>query len=50
MVHVFDTTPLTDARGPWYVNDHTLVQGPDRTWHLFGAGQRGVWISRVDGP
>jgi len=32
MVHVFDTTPL----GATYVNDHTLVQGPDGSWHLFG--------------
>lgn len=24
------------AAEPWCVNDHTLVQGPDRTWHLFG--------------
>jgi hypothetical protein len=24
------------AGGPYYVNDHTLVQGPDGTWHLFG--------------
>lgn len=20
----------------WYVNDHTFVQGPDGTWHMFG--------------
>jgi len=24
------------AQEPWCVNDHTLVQGPDKTWHLFG--------------
>ena len=34
MVHVFDTTSL--AGGPYYVNDHTLVQGRDGAWHLFG--------------
>jgi hypothetical protein len=34
MVHVFDTTSLPG--GPHYVNDHTLVQGPDGSWHLFG--------------
>lgn len=34
MVHLFDTTSL--AGGPYYVNDHTLVQGPDGTWHMFG--------------
>ena len=21
---------------PWYINDHTIVRGPDGTWHLFG--------------
>ncbi|HLR83328.1 MAG TPA: hypothetical protein VK059_00180, partial [Nocardioidaceae bacterium] len=20
----------------WYINDHTFVQGPDGTWHMFG--------------
>lgn len=34
MVRLFDTTSL--AGGPYYVNDHTLVQGPDGAWHLFG--------------
>lgn len=34
MKHVFDTSAL--AGGPYYVNDHTLVQGPDGAWHLFG--------------
>lgn len=24
------------AKEPWCVNDHTFVQGPDKTWHLFG--------------
>jgi len=24
------------AEDPWCVNDHTFVQGPDHTWHLFG--------------
>ncbi|HVU28292.1 MAG TPA: hypothetical protein VHG71_11230 [Verrucomicrobiae bacterium] len=24
------------AEEPWCVNDHTFVQGPDKTWHLFG--------------
>jgi hypothetical protein len=24
------------AAEPWCVNDHTFVQGPDQTWHLFG--------------
>lgn len=24
------------APEPWCVNDHTFVQGPDKTWHLFG--------------
>jgi beta-fructofuranosidase len=37
--------PLVEAGGfktfftaeePWCVNDHTFVQGPDKTWHLFG--------------
>jgi hypothetical protein len=32
MVHVFDTSPL----GTTYVNDHTIVRGPDGSWHLFG--------------
>lgn len=34
MKHVFDTRSL--AGGPYYVNDHTLVQHPDGAWHLFG--------------
>ncbi len=38
MVRLFDTRAL--AGGPFYVNDHTLVQGPDGTWHLFGIFNR----------
>src|SRR6185369_17272130 len=38
MVHIFDTTPL--AGGPHYVNDHTLIQATDRSWHLFGIFHR----------
>lgn len=34
MVHLFDTTSLPG--GPYYVNDHTLVRGPDGAWHMFG--------------
>lgn len=34
MIRVFDTASLEG--GPWYVNDHTLVQAPDGSWHLFG--------------
>ena len=34
MIHVLDTSSL--AGGPYYVNDHTIVQGDDGTWHLFG--------------
>lgn len=38
MVHVFDTRTIP---GPaTYVNDHTLVQGPDGAWHLFGIFHR----------
>jgi arabinan endo-1,5-alpha-L-arabinosidase len=29
-------TTFFAAEEPWCVNDHTLVQGPDGTWHLFG--------------
>jgi hypothetical protein len=36
--HVFDTESLP---GPLhYVNDHTLIQGPDRRWHLYGIYHR----------
>ena len=34
MVHLFDTRALSG--GPYYVNDHTIVQSPDGKWHLFG--------------
>jgi hypothetical protein len=34
MLHVFDTTKL--AGRSTYVNDHTLIQGPNGDWHLFG--------------
>jgi Glycosyl hydrolases family 43 len=41
MVHVFDTSPLAAAAGgALYVNDHTLIQAPDRSWHLFGIFHR----------
>lgn len=38
MVHVFDTASIPG--GPHYVNDHTLVQASDRSWHLFGIFHR----------
>ena len=38
MTHIFDTSALPG--GPFYVNDHTLIQGPDGTWHLFGIFNR----------
>ncbi|WP_051266519.1 DUF2961 domain-containing protein [Nakamurella lactea] len=28
--------PSVGESGPWYFNDHTFVQGPDNSWHLFG--------------
>lgn len=31
-----DFTTFYAAAEPWCVNDHTFVQGPDHTWHLFG--------------
>ena len=34
MTNVFDTRSI--GGGPFYVNDHTIVQGPDGGWHLFG--------------
>jgi hypothetical protein len=34
MVHLFDSASLPG--GPYYVNDHTLVQGRRGEWHLFG--------------
>jgi len=33
-LHVFDTASVPG--GPYYVNDHTIVQAPDGAWHLFG--------------
>jgi hypothetical protein len=38
MTHVFDTRSVPG--GPWYVNDHSLVQGPGGAWHLFGIFHR----------
>jgi hypothetical protein len=38
MVHVFDTSTLPG--GPYYVNDHTLIQAKDGSWHLFGIFHR----------
>lgn len=34
MTLVFDTSRIPG--GPYYVNDHTLVKGPDGVWHMFG--------------
>ena len=31
---VFD--PKAGERDPWCINDHTIIRGPDGTWHLFG--------------
>lgn len=28
--------PSAGEPQPWYINDHTIVRGPDGTWHLFG--------------
>jgi hypothetical protein len=28
--------PSVGESAPWYINDHTIIQGPDGTWHLFG--------------
>ncbi|MGI9157004.1 MAG: family 43 glycosylhydrolase [Marmoricola sp.] len=28
--------PSVGEDRPWYINDHTVVRGPDGTWHLFG--------------
>lgn len=30
---------------PWYINDHTLVQGPDGAWHVFG-----IWHAEPADP
>ncbi|UYM05917.1 glycoside hydrolase family protein [Solicola gregarius] len=28
--------PSVGESKQWYINDHTFVQGPDGTWHMFG--------------
>ncbi len=28
--------PSVGQREPWYINDHTIVRGPDGLWHMFG--------------
>ncbi|GAA5199718.1 hypothetical protein GCM10023322_75980 [Rugosimonospora acidiphila] len=28
--------PSVGETSPWYINDHTIIRGPDGTWHLFG--------------
>ncbi|UPK73838.1 glycoside hydrolase [Nocardioidaceae bacterium SCSIO 66511] len=28
--------PSAGESEQWYINDHTFVQGPDGTWHMFG--------------
>lgn len=28
--------PSVGESEPWYINDHTVVRGPDGTWHLIG--------------
>lgn len=38
MVHVFDTSGLPGP--PTYVNDHTVVQAQDGSWHMFGIFHR----------
>lgn len=32
--HIYDPSPSSAT--PWYINDHTIVRGPDGQWHLFG--------------
>ena len=32
--HLYD--PSTGERENWYINDHTIVRGPDGLWHMFG--------------
>ncbi len=34
-MHIYDPTPAPGAK-PWYINDHTIVRGPDQQWHLIG--------------
>jgi hypothetical protein len=36
LVEAGEFTTFFAAEEPWCVNDHTFVQGPDKTWHLFG--------------
>jgi len=36
LVEAGSFTTFFAAEEPWCVNDHTFVQGPDQTWHLFG--------------
>lgn len=36
LVAAGEFTTFFAAAEPWCVNDHTFVQGPDRSWHLFG--------------
>jgi hypothetical protein len=36
LVEAGSFTPFFAAEEPWCINDHALIQGPDRTWHLFG--------------
>ena len=32
--------PSVGEDGPWYINDHNFVYGPDKRWHLFGITNR----------
>lgn len=36
LVEAGEFTTFFTADDPWCVNDHTFVQGLDKTWHLFG--------------
>jgi hypothetical protein len=36
LVEAGEFTTFFAAEEPWCVNDHTFIQGPDKTWHLFG--------------
>lgn len=36
LVEAGEFTTIYAAQEPWCVNDHTFVQGPDKTWHMFG--------------
>ena len=36
LVGAGEFTTFFTAEEPWCVNDHTFIQGPDKTWHLFG--------------